>query len=68
MSETGPSSRDAFVERAGQSRTGFIGEYVEFLAHNKKWWLMPILVLLLLFGLLVFLSGTGLAPFIYTLF
>ena len=41
MSETGPSSRDAFVERAGQSRTGFIGEYVEFLAHNKKWWLAP---------------------------
>jgi hypothetical protein len=37
--------------------------------HNKKWWLLPLLVTLLAFGLLIFLSsGTGLAPFIYTLF
>jgi hypothetical protein len=39
-----------------------------FLRENKKWWLLPIIVLLLLFGLLIMLSGTGLAPFIYTLF
>ncbi|HOX56462.1 MAG TPA: DUF5989 family protein [Candidatus Paceibacterota bacterium] len=39
-----------------------------FLRHNKKWWLLPILFFLLFFGLLIFLSGTGVAPFIYTLF
>jgi len=39
-----------------------------FLKHNKKWWLLPLLLALLLLGLLVVLSGTGLAPFIYTLF
>jgi len=32
------------------------------------WWMLPILVLLLLLGLLVLLSGTGIAPFIYTMF
>lgn len=51
-----------------QPRSGFLRELWDFMAHNKKWWLAPILILLLLFGLLVMLSGTGLAPFIYTLF
>ncbi|MCO5052751.1 MAG: DUF5989 family protein [Verrucomicrobiae bacterium] len=39
-----------------------------FLRHNKKWWLIPILVVFLIFGLLILLAGTGVAPFIYTLF
>jgi Family of unknown function (DUF5989) len=41
-------------------------ELWDFLRHNKKWWLLPILFVLLLFGVLIFLSGTGAAPFIYT--
>jgi hypothetical protein len=60
--------RSEFEKAAEQERGGFLRELWGFLAHNKKWWLLPILVLLLIFGLLVFLSGTGLAPFIYTLF
>jgi len=51
-----------------QSNTGFLRELWGFLCENKKWWLLPILIVLLLFGLLVVLSGTGMAPFIYTLF
>ncbi len=43
-----------------------LAEFWQFLCHNKKWWLLPILIVLLLFGLLIFLSGTGAAPFIYT--
>jgi hypothetical protein len=43
-----------------------LGEFFDFLRHNKKWWLLPILIVLLLFGVLIFLSGTGAAPFIYT--
>ena len=43
-------------------------EFIEFLKHNKKWWLLPILVSLFFFGVLVFLSGTAAAPFVYTLF
>jgi drug/metabolite transporter superfamily protein YnfA len=39
-----------------------------FLRDNKKWWLLPILAVLVLFGLLMLLAGTGAAPFIYTLF
>ncbi|MFA6355652.1 MAG: DUF5989 family protein [Candidatus Omnitrophota bacterium] len=40
-----------------------------FLRTRKKWWLLPILVMLVLLGLLiVFTEGSALAPFIYTLF
>lgn len=51
-----------------QTEAGFLSELWGFLRQNKKWWLLPILLVLLLFGLLIVLSGTGLAPFIYTLF
>jgi hypothetical protein len=43
-----------------------VAELWEFLRHNKKWYLLPIVIVLLLFGILIFLSGTGAAPFIYT--
>lgn len=47
---------------------GVVGELWAFIAHNKKWWLTPILLMLLLLGALIVLGGTGAAPFIYTLF
>jgi hypothetical protein len=41
-------------------------EFLWFILHEKKWWLAPLVVLLLLLGaLLVFSSGSALAPFIY---
>jgi hypothetical protein len=45
-----------------------ISEFWGFLAANKKWWLLPILFVALLLGVLIFLSSTPAAPFIYTLF
>ncbi len=45
-----------------------MGELWYFVRTNKKWWLVPILLFMLLFGGLMMLSGTALAPFIYTLF
>jgi hypothetical protein len=51
-----------------QKKTGIVSEFWYFLGHSKKWWLLPIVVVLGLFGLLVLLSGTAIAPFIYTLF
>ncbi len=53
---------------ARQGREGLLREFWGFLRQNKKWWLLPILILLLVFGALILLAGTGLAPFIYTLF
>jgi len=44
-------------------------EYFSFLKENKKWWLLPFVIILVLFGLLIVLTkGSALAPFIYTIF
>ena len=63
----GNTDRD-FADQAEQSSPGIIREFVDFLRYNKKWWLKPILLVLLLVGTLIFLGGTAAAPFIYTLF
>ena len=46
-----------------------IKEYIVFLKQNKKLWLLPIFLILCLFGVLIIVSkGSTFAPFIYTLF
>ena len=51
------------------SKLGLIAEFVLFLKENKKLWLLPIVITLLLLGaLLVFAQSSALAPFIYTVF
>ncbi len=51
------------------ARRGIVGELWAFMKVRKKWWLLPIIVVLLLVGaLLVFAQGSALAPFIYTIF
>jgi len=57
-----------FEQQASESQRGMVGEMVSFLLHNKKWWLLPTIVVLLLVGLFVVLGATGAAPFIYTIF
>lgn len=56
-----------FEEMSGESGN-IVSEFIEFLKHNKKLWLLPIIIVLLLLGLLIALGGTSAAPFIYTLF
>jgi hypothetical protein len=47
----------------------FLKEFWEFLKVRKKYWLFPILLVLLIFGALIVLSqGSAIAPFIYTIF
>jgi hypothetical protein len=57
------------LERQAEKKSAnLVSELFHFLFHSKKWWLTPIIIILLLLGLIAFLSGTGAAPFIYTLF
>jgi len=47
----------------------FLSEFWEFLKERKKYWLLPIIIVLALFGALIVLSqGSAVAPFIYTIF
>jgi hypothetical protein len=57
-----------FAKQAASPRTSLFSEFLSFLRENKKWWIAPIVVSMLLLGLLLVLAGTGAAPFIYTLF
>ncbi|MFV0442521.1 MAG: DUF5989 family protein [Planctomycetaceae bacterium] len=47
---------------------GLLADYLDFLKTNKKWWLTPILLALLVVGFLVFLSVSGVGPAIYPFF
>lgn len=58
------------IGRVGtMSKLGILAEFWEFLRHRKKYWLAPIIIMLLLLSALIILSeGSALAPFVYTLF
>jgi Family of unknown function (DUF5989) len=48
---------------------GFVHELLRFLSQRKKLWLLPIIIVMLVFGGLIILAqGSAVAPFIYTLF
>jgi hypothetical protein len=51
-----------------EKQASLLSEALQFLRQNKKYWLIPILLLLLVLGALVILGGTAAAPFIYSLF
>jgi hypothetical protein len=63
-----PKPADDFARQAEESQPGLIAEFVDFLIHNKKWWLTPIILVLLLLGAIAFLAQSPAAPFIYNVF
>ena len=70
MKSNEPAKRDEldFASQAAAKQSGFMKEFWLFLRGNKKWWLTPIVVVVIFLGVLVVLGGTAAAPFIYTLF
>lgn len=58
----------SYIKRV-TARLGIMGELLTFFWERKLWWMIPMISVLLLFGLLiVFTQGTAVAPFVYTLF
>ena len=67
--DTSGSGGGTEFERAATGKSGNLaGEVLTFLRQNRKWWLLPLIVVLVLVGGLIVLSSTAVAPFIYTLF
>jgi Family of unknown function (DUF5989) len=66
MAET-QQTQNEFVAQSQAQRAGLVKELLSFLAHNKKWWLLPIFIVVLLLAILAIVGGTSIAPFIYTL-
>ena len=64
-----PADEKNEFEQAGEeSQMSLAKEFLVFVSENKKWWMLPMLMVLGLVGLLAILGSTGAAPFIYTLF
>ena len=51
-----------------QQNQSFLKDLFQFMARRKKWYLIPVALVIVLFALLVVLGGTAAAPFIYTVF
>jgi Family of unknown function (DUF5989) len=62
------TTSDDFARQASDRSPGLLSEFIQFHRHSRKWWLLPIVLVLLGVGVLIVLGGTALAPFIYTLF
>ena len=62
-----PAAKKSFKAASKKKQSG-LGQWFGFFGSSKKWWLAPMVVVLLVLGLLFVLSGTVAAPFIYTLF
>ena len=60
--------RSKFEQLNDEQELSLVGEFWVFIKENKAWWMIPIIVVLGGLGILVMLSSTGAAPFIYTLF
>lgn len=79
MTDTNPAKNDpasgsssppekSFEELGREKQQSLIAEFMMFIAENKIWWMLPIVIVLGIIGVLAFLTTTGAAPFIYTLF
>lgn len=63
------SSPNNDFEKASQQKQGnLLSEFLGFLKQNKKFWLLPLILVMLALAALLILSSTAAAPFIYTLF
>ena len=65
--DNAPESTE-FEDVGREQAPGLLTEIWTFIKEEKLWWMSPIIVALLLIGILVALTSTGAAPFIYTLF
>ncbi|MGQ0633602.1 MAG: DUF5989 family protein [Planctomycetaceae bacterium] len=61
-------SKTEFEQLGDEQSLSLVHEFWLFITENKKWWLIPILLVCALVGALALLGATGAAPFIYTLF
>jgi hypothetical protein len=67
MNDSQQQTKD-FERQSASSTPSMFGEMMAFLGQTKKWWLTPIVLLLLFLGVLLVLGASGAAPFIYTIF
>ena len=70
MSDPDPKSNQSSFAEAGKKErdASVVTEFLRFLKHNKRWWMLPILLILLALGWLVIASSGAGGVFIYSIF
>ena len=68
MLDNSKTEQNEFEKLGEEKQPSLVGEFILFIWDNKAWWMIPILLVFGLMGVLMILSSTGAAPFIYTLF
>lgn len=63
-----PQSTNEFARQGEKQRGSLIAEFIHMVKSNRKWWLLPLILVLAAFGVMMVLSSSGIAPFIYTVF
>jgi hypothetical protein len=67
--QDGNSQRTSEFARQGEMKRGsFVGEFFHMVRTKRKWWILPLVLILVAFGVMMVLSSSGVAPFIYTVF
>jgi hypothetical protein len=61
-------TESSFQKASEQKQAGLLAEFWFMLKTNKKYWMAPLIIAILLLGVLIILGGSSVAPFIYTLF
>ena len=61
-------SRNQFAQHGQEQRSGMFSDFLYLLKNNQKWWMLPLILVFVAFGVFMVLSSTGVAPFIYTVF
>ncbi len=59
---------EAFVRGGERKRASLAGEAVHMVRTTRKWWLLPLILLLVVLGLFLLITSTGVGPLIYTIF
>ncbi len=66
--EASTSQQEEFARQARGERRGLLREYLDLVLTSRKYWLAPIILVLLILAGLILVSGTAVAPMLYTLF
>lgn len=62
------ADRDAFIAAGKQKRSSNTGEMLHMVRSTRKWWMLPLVLILVVLGLVLLITSTAAGPLIYTIF
>lgn len=60
--------REAFLSAGERERSSGLGEMVHMVRSTRKWWMLPLILVIVVLGLALLITSTGAGPLLYTIF